>query len=103
MALYSTDEQTGSEHLQETWNTKHGTRPPFGCFTQTLKLLRLSDAWRLRTIPGPLAVPVLGIIPDIFLTDGGFTAWRDKSKDTWGSVYKVRVQCSWSAPGLMIA
>ncbi len=56
---------------------------------QTIKLLRLGERWRLRTLSGPFALPILGNLPSIIATAGGFTAWRNRVFAKYGRIYKV--------------
>lgn len=58
--------------------------------TQAARLLRLKTRWRLRTLPLPRASPLLGNLPAIVSTPGGFTGWRDAMYKVYGKVYQVR-------------
>lgn len=59
---------------------------------QAARLLRLKTRWRLRTLPGPRASPLLGNLPAIVSMKGGYIAWRDAMFRVYGKVYKVRAQ-----------
>ncbi len=67
------------------------TRFPVSLHLQAIKLLRLRDAWRLRTLPGPYALPLVGNAFTMVKTQGGFVGWRDAMHKTYGKVFKVSV------------
>ncbi len=57
---------------------------------QAFRLLRLGTRWRLRALPGPPALPILGNLPAVLRTPGGLTAYRDAMFKAYGYVYQVR-------------